>query len=548
MPQASLPSAPSGGVCATQGPVRPENGVALESVEQPDAPNRGTALLLLTSVFVIATCGLIYELLAGTLSSYLLGNSITQFSLVIGIFLTAMGIGSYVSRFVVRHLVEKFLAIEIAVGVIGGSSPLVLFFCFAILDNYTPVLIGISTLTGALVGLEIPLLIRILRSRYSLKSAIGNVLSADYLGALAASLLFPLVLVPRLGLVRTGCVFGMLNILVAAIGLKALRDRVRSRRRRQLAVCSIIAGTLLFAGLVTAGSTTRGLEDTLYDDAIVFSKSTPYQRIVVTRWHDDIRLFVDGNIQFSSSDEFRYHETLVHPAMGLARHPKRVLILGGGDGLAAREVLKHSSVNHIDLVDLDHEITRLFKMNTLLSNLNNHAFDDVRVHVHNEDAQKFLEQRVDRYEVIIIDLPDPNNESVGKLYTRSFYRLVAKHLSRGGILATQATSPYYSNSAFWCIVNTIAATNTRSGRQTLEVRPYHAYVPSFGDWGFVLASESPLPTPQSIDVDTRFLTKDMLPRLFVFPKDIGPRETPINRLDEQILVQLYESEFRRYNN
>jgi spermidine synthase len=509
---------------------------------------RGAAPVLLASVFVIAVCGLIYELLYGALSTYLLGNSVTQFSLVIGLFLTAMGIGSFLSRFVRGDLVRAFLTIEVLVGLAGGLSTLVLFVAYAVLHSYLPLLVGVSLCVGTLVGLEIPLVVRILRASGSLRAALGNVLALDYLGAFAASLTFPLLLVPHLGLVRTGFLFGLLNVGVALVGLRIFWRELAGARR--LLAAALAAAAVLVAGLIGAGRTTTLLEDLLYDDPIVFARTTRYQRLVLTRWRGDLRLFIDGNIQFSSADEFRYHEALVHPALSLAGRPRDVLLLGAGDGLAAREVLKHASAERVTIVDLDPEMTRIFSTLPLAVELNRGALADRRVRIVNEDAQKYLERVAARWDAIIIDLPDPNNEGLGKLYSRSFYRLVAQHLRPGGVMVTQATSPFYATEAFWCIVNTVDATTLGrgAGGGRLHALPYHANVPSFGEWGFVLAASRPLsPAAIRLEVPTRFLHRELLPTLFVFPRDIARRQTEINRLDNQVLVRLYERGFRRYN-
>jgi spermidine synthase len=234
--------------------------------------------------------------------------------------------------------------------------------------------------------------------------------------------------------------------------------------------------------------------------------------------------------------------------MSLVPTPQRVLLLGAGDGLAAREVLKYTSVERVDLVDLDPEMTRLFSKLPMLIQLNQGSLNDRRVHIFNEDAQKFLERHQDRYQVIIIDLPDPNNESLSKLYTRSFYRLVAQHLTSNGVMVSQATSPFYSTDAFWCIANTMASATVSRAGSRVQVLPYHASVPSFGEWGFVLGALRPLhPAYITLRVATRFLTQELLPSLIAFPKDTGPRPTPINLLDNQILVRLYEQGYKRFN-
>ena len=508
----------------------------------------GARLVLLASVFIIATCGLVYELIAGALSTYLLGSSVTQFSVVIGLFLTSMGIGSFLSRFVTGSLLRAFLVVELSVGVVGGVSSLLLFTAFAVLQSYTPLLVGVCLVLGTLVGLEIPLLVRIFRRYTTLKAALGNVLALDYLGALVASLLFPLLLLPHLGLVRTCFMFGLLNVVVVLAALYTFRRHVHGAA--SLGLAGVVAALLLATGLATAGRTTSLLEDLLYDDAVVFSRTTPFQRLVLTRWRGDLRLFINGNIQFSSVDEFRYHEALVHPAMSLVPSPRRVLLLGGGDGLGAREVLKYRSVQQVDLVDLDPAMTRIFSSIPMLVELNKGALSDRRVKVHNLDALKYLERSQRRYDVVIIDLPDPNSEGLSKLYTRSFYRLVARHLSPTGVLVTQATSPFYATKAFWCIHNTIAASTLSSAGGRLQVLPYRASVPSFGEWGFVLGSLRRL-SPQQVrlspGIKTRYLTRALVPTLFTFPRDIAFRQTPVNRLDNQVLVRLYEQGFKRYN-
>lgn len=500
----------------------------------------------MASVFVVAACGLIYELIAGTLSTYLLGNSVAQFSMVIGLFLSAMGAGSFISKYIEHRLLRTFLMIEVAVGVVGGVSALLLFFAFAVMDTYLPILIALSVTIGALVGLEVPVLVRIIRTQTDLKSALGNVLALDYLGALAASLLFPLLLLPWLGLVRTGFLFGMFNVAVAVVGLVLFRNRLGNAKLMK--VITTIAGTGLLLGMLTAGFTTTWIEDNLYEDEILFAKTTPYQRLVLTRWKNDVRLFIDGNLQFSSADEFRYHESLVHPAMSMVPGASRVLLLGAGDGMAAREVIKYDSVKSIDLVDLDPAMTELFSTQPMLLKLNNGSLRNPKLKVHNLDAQKFLEGSDDRWDVIIMDLPDPNNEALGKLYTKTFFRLAVKHLNPAGVLVTQATSPFFATDAFWCIANTLSAAMDAANGMTLYVLPYHANIPSFGDWGFVLASLRPIrPAMANLKVNTRFLTTDLLPTLFVFSKDIGPRSTPVNLLNNQILVKLYDKGYSRYN-
>jgi spermidine synthase len=509
---------------------------------------RGSGIFLLAAVFVIAICGLIYELIAASLSSYLLGSSVTHFSIVIGVFLTAMGIGSYITRYVRRRLVDTFVGIQIGIGLAGGLSAAVLLLTFALIDAYEPILIIVLLVNGIFVGMEIPLIIRILQSKQALRITVANVLALDYLGALIASCAFPLVMVPFLGLLRTAYVFGLINLSVALVAIRVLRPMLTMRRILIFAVC--IATGVLIVGLSTAGRFSSFTENILYQDDIILTKQTRYQRIVVTRWRDDIRLFIDGNLQFSSVDEHRYHEALIHPAMSATPAAKRILILGGGDGMAARELLKYNQIEKIDLVDLDNEMIRLFRNRRFLARLSNNALSDQRVHVHIQDAGKYLESSNEKWDVIVIDLPDPNTLSLARLYTKSFYRLCGQHLAVKGVIVTQATSPFYAPEAFWCIVQTWKDTKVGPDGKQFQVYPYHTHVPSFGDWGFVMVSRQ-IMQPRTLilrsGIPTKFLTNELLQSLFSFPKDILPTsKVRANRIDDHALVKYYRQGWRRF--
>ena len=499
---------------------------------------------LLAGTFVIAVCGLVYELLAGTLSSYLLGDSVYQFSIVIGLFMTAMGLGSYLSRFVDDRLERAFVLTQITLGLIGGLAAPCLFFAFAFLDNYEAFLFLICVAIGTLVGLEIPLIIRILKQERTLEINISNILTADYVGALVAALLFPLVLVPQLGLISTGFLFGILNLAVAGLAAFLFRAKVGDLQLFAALTCA----ALLLAGLLFSERLISTFETKLYHDEIIYAETTPYQRIVATHENGHIRLFLNGGLQFDSVDEHRYHEALTHPAMGLAGRTDAVLVLGGGDGMAVREVLRHDGVESVTLVDLDPAMTRLFQEHPRLAALNDGALDDPRVEVINQDAFEFLKADDKSYNVILIDLPDPKNPSLSKLYSLAFYSTAAKRLARDGVLVTQATSPVYARKAFWSIARTLEATADPYREDgTLSVRPYHAYVPSFGDWGFVAASPMRLDW-EAIDLPDglQFLKGAILPGLPVFPPDIDRLPVDINTLQDHPLLRYYEQGWSRW--
>lgn len=491
--------------------------------------------VLFLSVFLIAACGLIYELIAGALASYLLGDSVLQFSTIIGAYLFAMGIGSYLSRFITRALISRFISIELAVGLIGGFSSTILFMAFTYAGGFRFLLYGMVLVIGILVGLEIPLLMRILRERFELRELVANVLTLDYLGALGASLLFPLLLVPKLGLVRSALLFGLINAAVALWSTFIFREHIGNLMSQRLASFAVVG--LLIAGMVYAGDITDTADAALYSDEVIFARSTPYQRLVVTRWKDDYRLYLNGHLQFSSRDEYRYHESLVHPGLASLPGAKRALVLGGGDGLAVRELVKYPGLESVTLVDLDPEMTKQFSTHPLLKSLNAGALTEPRVRIVNDDAFPWLERSEEIFDFVVVDFPDPNNYSLGKLYTSAFYRLLRQHMSASGLVAVQSTSPMFARQSYWCIVETMKAGG-------FQVYPYHTYVPSFGEWGFVLGAQREWTLPETLPGGLRFLNQATMRSLFEFPPDLGPVPVEVNRLNDQVLVRYYDKEWR----
>jgi spermidine synthase len=495
---------------------------------------------LYLNVFVVAICGLVYELLAGTLGSYLLGDSVTQFSLVIGLYLSAMGVGAWLSRRLDGNLARRFLEIELAVAIVGGVSAPVLFLCFGTVVHFQAVLLGFVASIGVLVGLELPILMRLLEGQVEFKDLISRVLTFDYIGALAASLMFPLVLVPKLGLVRSSLAMGCANAVVALWGTWLLAPRL-GKSVIGLRVRAFVVLVGLIVGVAMADRFTTWAEDEMYADPVVFTETTPYQRIVVTRGRAGFQLFLNGNLQFSSADEYRYHEALVHPAMMTAdAPPKKILVLGGGDGLALREILEHPSIESVTLVDLDPAMTNLSKRFPALAELNHHSFLDHRVTVINDDAMVWLEGNPGLYDVIVVDFPDPNTFALGKLYTRLFYKRVLAHLSPAGAAVVQATSPLFARKSYWCIIETMRAAG-------FSVQPYQVTVPSFGVWGYALARRAPFQPPtRAPKLPLRFLNDEALVAMFDIPADMKPVPVEINQLDNQALVRYYEREWRKW--
>ena len=522
------------------------------SSEEPAPSTGGPAdegrlhAILLVSVFVAGISGLVYELLIGTISSYLLGDSVTQFSLTIGLTMSAMGIGTVLSRWIRTRLLEWFLAVEVALGVVGGLSVLGLLGAYRLDTSgglegiWWPAMVSAVVVIGALIGMEIPLLARILDGRVALRENLSNVLSLDYFGSLAATFLFPFVLLPFLGPYRSAPVAGLLNLGVVWLGVVGLRGMIPASTRNGLVTAAGLGSLVLASALLWSTPLTDALESGLYEDRVIHAEQSRYQRIVVTRDRKDVRLYLDGHLQFSSVDEHRYHEALVRVPAALAAKLDDVLVLGGGDGLVARELLALGAAR-IRVVDLDPGVTTLARSHPLLRAQNAGALDSPRVELLHEDAFQFLAGAEERFDLILADLPDPNSTALARLYSRQFFSLARARLRPGGVFATQATSPFYAAEAFWCIERTVRDAGFAS------VLPYHAHVPSMGDWGFVVAAGHPL-SPDAIGpfAAGRFLSAQVLPTLFVFPADVAPQANDVSTLARPRVLAHYLDGWRAF--
>jgi spermidine synthase len=335
----------------------------------------------------------------------------------------------------------------------------------------------------------------------------------------------------------------MLNAVVAVWATWLLEPLIK-RNVIFFRIKGAVVIVLLLIAFIKADSLTTLAEDALFPDNIIYAKSSPYQRIVVTKGKTGYSLFLNGNLQFNSFDEYRYHEALVHPAFAAyGGEPKRVLVLGGGDGLALREILKYKSVESVQLVDLDPMMTGLSRALPALSDLNNHSFEDPRVSVANADAFVWLDNaELEPFDIAIVDFPDPNNFALGKLYTTRFYNLLKSRLTPNASVVIQCTSPLIARKSYWSIIKTLESVG-------FTVKPYQTTVPSFGVWGYALAKQSDFETPtRTKDVELKFLNESSFASMFDFPTDmtLPTEEIEINRLDNQALVRYYETEWRRF--
>ena len=512
------------------------------SGQSPDLSRQQTALLMI-SVMVVALCGIVYELIIAAVSSYLIGNSVYQFSITIGLFMFAMGLGSYLTKWINHDLVERFIAIEIAVALVGGICSSLLFLLFPYASFYKPFMFGLIIAIGTLVGLEIPLLTRILSRSTEWKQAIANVLSLDYLGALFGAVGFPILMLPTLGLFRSSFAIGLLNISVALAAILMFGRSLKSFGR--LLGSAIVVLLILFGGLLASQWLTQYAESRMYADNIVYSDQTAYQRIVITHndKSDDLRLYLDKHIQFASLDEHRYHESLVHPVLSLPGTRKNVLILGGGDGMAVREVLKYPDVERIVLVDIDPAMTKLCSTFAPIVRLNEGALDDPRLTIINADGFNYLMDYAGKlgsemppFDRVIVDFPDPHNEVLDKLYSKEFYHITKSCMANDGYLVSQCSSPFFATDVYWSIRKTMEAAK-------FTVKSYRVPMVSFGIWGFHLCSVSETPNwATAIDeVDCKYLSDSVFESNCQFGRDISQgAEVVINSTFEPKLYSLYE--------
>jgi spermidine synthase len=497
--------------------------------------------LLLFSVFILSLCGITYELVLGSLATYLLGNPALQYSITIGVFLSSMGLGSYLSRYITNDLLRSFILIEIALGLIGGVSVLALSFIFSYTNSYYLLHIFTLITIGTLAGIEIPLITRILKQYGNLKDILSNVLTLDYIGGLAGSLLFPILLYPFVGRLLTSVLIGIANITVAIVIM--IKIDYPKKRKGDLLVPLMSIALLLFLAF-QSDALNALFQKQLYMDDIVFTKRSRIQEIVLTRNGDDFRLYLDGSIQFSTSDEYRYHEMLVHPACSLRPGPNlRAAVLGGGDGLAVRELLKHSRVTEIVLVELDPEIIELAVNNPSISRINGASLSDPRVKVVVTDAYLYIRDNRKPFDIIIADFPDPHDETIAKLYTVEFYRMIKRSLKPEGVFVTQSTSPLSADEAFWCVNHTMKEVFGHAV-------PYNIYVPSFGNWGFNLSVKGGPPEFTGVSEKVhpvRYYSKAAMEAALFFPDDLREKETSLNTFNKPVLYTYYIKGWKNYS-
>ncbi|MFZ1165313.1 polyamine aminopropyltransferase [Mycobacterium sp.] len=504
------------------------------SALEPGTTTRWRAVLL-AAVAACAACGIVYELALLTLSTSLNGGGIVATSLIVAGYIAALGAGALLVKPLLRWPAISFVAVEAVLAIVGGLSAAALYVMFSFVGGSLLMLALGTALIGALVGAEVPLLMTLLQQGRVAEATdtgrtLANLNAADYLGALIGGLAWPFVLLPHLGMIRGAAATGIVNLVAAAVVSIFLLRRVVTARQLGAAIGALgVALALLATLLLRAQDIETTSRQRLYADPIVAFRQSAYQEIVVTRRGNDMRLYLDGGLQFSTRDEYRYTESLVYPALGAGAHS--VLVLGGGDGLAASELLRTPGVEKIVQVELDPAVIDLAR--STMRSANGGSLDNPRVHIVTGDAMKWLRDTRSSFDAVIVDLPDPDTPVLGRLYSTEFYTLVSRALAPGGLMVVQSGSPYSTPNAFWRTVSTITAAG-------YAVTPYHVYVPTFGDWGFALGrrgDKAPRPTVPADAPPLRFLNPSVLDAATVFAPDVRPRTLEPSTLEHPRIVE-----------
>lgn len=503
------------------------------------------SFVLKAAIFATGFAGIVAEYILSTLATYFIGDSIFQWTMIVSLMLFCMGLGSRLSKLITKNLIQNFLFLEASLSIIVAFSSVLVYTLAAVSSYYGIVIYALSMLVGLLIGLEIPLVVRINKEYEDLKSNISSILEKDYYGSLVGGVFFAFIGLPILGLSYTPFILGIINFLVALIVLNRFKDKIKSSKFLKLKLVLGIVFLTLTVGISYTKPIIQWGEQKKYKDKVIFSEQTKYQNIVITEWKKEHWLYLNGNLQFCSIDEKMYHEPLVHPIMNLHKNPQRILILGGGDGCAVRELLKHKGITNIDMVDLDPKMTELGQKHPVLINLNQGSMNSKKLRIYNKDAYIHLEQNItDFYDIIIADLPDPRNVELGRLYSHEFYSLCYRKLRKNGFIITQAGSPYFASKAFKCIDKTIQSV----GFQTVQI---HNQVISMGEWGWIIGAKNEklnsiklkkqLQGLKFENIQTNWINHEAMQLITSFGKEFYTtnKNIEINKIHHPVLYQYY---------
>ena len=499
--------------------------------------------ILKLALFATGLSGIVAEYVLSTLATYFLGDSVFQWTMIVSIMLFSMGFGSRISRYIHSNLLQKFIYIEFTLSLLTAFVSVITYLSSAYYGNNSLVIYGMSILVGLLIGMEIPIVMRLNDDFEELKVNVSSVMEKDYYGSLLGGVFFAFVGLPYLGLTYTPFILGTINFMVACLLIYILWSSLESKLKRQLMAMISVVLVVIGLGALKADDIIDFGEELRYKDRVIFSEQTRYQRIVITQSQEDFWLFINGNQQLSSIDEVMYHEPLVHPVMGLLNAPKHILVLGGGDGGAMREILKYPSVEKITLVDLDPKMTELGQTHEWLVSMNQNALNHEKVEIINSDGFTWLETQKTFFDAVIIDLPDPKTIELGRLYSYEFYKLCYNRLRPHGVIITQAGNPYYAARAFNCIDITLEEAG-------FTTAPLHNQVVTLGEWGWVLGAKevekeklkAALQSLRFSDVETRWINHEAMTLVTSFGKKVFPdddKAVEVNRIHNPVLYKYY---------
>ena len=499
--------------------------------------------ILKIALFATGLSGIVAEYVLATLATYILNDSVFQWTMILSVMMFSMGLGSWFSKNMKTNLLQKFIYIEFTLSILVAFSSIITYTVLGLTPYVGFVIYSLSVFIGVLIGMEIPLVIRLNDEFETLRVNVSSVIEMDYFGALAGGLFFAYFGLPYLGLTYTPFVLGIINFSVALILVGMLWKHLDKHLAKKLVIFASIIIIGMIVGIKISKSVVMFGEQKRYKDKVIFSEQTKYQKIVVTQWKDDYWLYLNGNQQLCTRDEVMYHEPIVHPAMGLLKKPTSALILGGGDGCAARELLKYKSLTNIQLVDLDPEMTKLSKTNPIFLEMNKQSFLNPRLKITNEDGYKFIEETKEYFDIIIIDLPDPRTVELSRLYSFEFYKLCKKQLRPHGVIITQAGSPYFATKAFLCIEKTIKT----AGFQTV---PIQNQIITLGQWGWIIGINDTLNIDykkvlQNLtfdNIETKWLNHEAMSHITSFGKYylLNPSDSiEINTIHNPVLQKYY---------
>tara|TARA_B100000795_G_scaffold201384_1_gene155166 strand:+ start:61573 stop:63105 length:1533 start_codon:yes stop_codon:yes gene_type:complete len=496
------------------------------------------SFFLKSAIFATGVSGLVAEFIFSTLASYFIGDTIVQWTVVLSIMLFSMGVGSRLSSRVEKDLLSIFLSIEIGLSLLICLSPLFIYGLAGFTQYIHIFIYTLAALVGCAIGFEIPLVIRLNEGYEGLNKNISSIMSYDYVGSLVGGLAFAFIGLPFLGIKNSAFLFGMFNLLAALTVVIVFWEKLKAIKLR-VGLSMGLAFFILSISFIKSDSIKMYGEQSRFKDKIVHVVESKYQKLVVTKWLQEHWLYINGNLQMTTLDEYLYHEPMIHPVMSLVEDPKNILIIGGGDGFNAKELLKYEAIETIDLVDLDPEMTKLGAAFPSFVKANLGSLSHPKLTVLNEDGFVFLQESNSFYDLIVIDLPDAKGVDLSKLYSKEFYQMIRLHLRSNGYMVTQSGNPYLATRAFECIKKTMQNVG-------FNIAPIHNHVLSMGEWSWVIGAKDITSVQLKIrleqgtygDIETRWLNQESVKMMLNFGKPLEDTAgVQVNTINNPVLYQ-----------